>query len=217
MVLLDPGHQTSVRVFARIHGATVHRRRVDRIAAAISHLPPSGARILDVGAGDGRLAAALMELRPDLQIECIDTIVRPEAVMKVRQYDGQELPYETDAFDYAMLVDVLHHATDHHRLLNEVKRVAATGLLVKDHCRESVLDQVTLSAMDWVGNSCHGIPRTYKYLSRAEWQDTAFQLAGTWSTWQSTLALYRAPISWICDRRLHFVGRLDWDTHEDSS
>ena len=43
-----------------------------------SRLMPRDAHVLDVGTGDGLIAAALAERRPDLRIEGIDVLVRPE-------------------------------------------------------------------------------------------------------------------------------------------
>lgn len=193
-----------------VHQRVVHRRRIRRLAALLAADAPRSASLLDVGAGDGRLALALQQNRPDISITCLDIVARPAAVMPIQAFDGTHIPLDNAAVDYVMFVDVLHHIEDPQPLLKEARRVARHGLLVKDHLRESRLDQVVLAAMDWAGNAGHGVSRTYRYWNRAWWQNLASELGGSWSTWNTRLDLYAFPISMICDRGLHFVGRLEW-------
>lgn len=193
-----------------VHQRVVHRRRIRRLAALLAEAAPRSASLLDVGAGDGRLALALQENRPDLSITCLDIAARPAAVMPIQTFNGTHIPLENAAVDYVMFVDVLHHIEDPRPLLHEARRVARHGLLIKDHLQESRLDQIVLSAMDWAGNAGHGVSRTYRYWNRAWWESLAVELGGTWSAWTTRLDLYAFPISLICDRGLHFVGRLDW-------
>ena len=61
---------------AGLHQSFVHPRRVRVIADHASRLVPRDARVLDVGTGDGLIAAALAERRRDLRIEGIDVLVR---------------------------------------------------------------------------------------------------------------------------------------------
>ena len=48
-----------MNLVGRVHGQFVHSRRVRVLAALAARLVPHGARVLDIGTGDGQIAAAL--------------------------------------------------------------------------------------------------------------------------------------------------------------
>lgn len=191
-----------------IHDSYVHGRRVRRLAALLAALVPGRGSVLDVGCGDGLLAYALRQARPELRIVGLDVLVRPHTYIPVRGFDGLHLPYDDDRFDAVLFVDVLHHASDPMALLAEAGRVARERVLIKDHLLEGFLAAQTLRFMDWVGNARHGVALPYHYWSRRQWQD-AFRTLG-WHTedWQEDLRLYPAPFDWLFGRRLHFLARL---------
>ena len=58
------------------HKKLVYDRRTHVLAAKITKLIPDFASVLDVGTGDGHIASLLQTLRPDLQIEGLDVLVR---------------------------------------------------------------------------------------------------------------------------------------------
>jgi SAM-dependent methyltransferase len=176
--------------------------------AALHPLLEGGARVLDVGSGDGRLASALIELRPDLEVEGCDVLPRPDAVIPTTAFDGVTLPHADDAFDAVMLVDVLHHADDPPALLGEAARVARACVVVKDHNRTGFAGALTLRFMDWVGNKPHGVPLPYNYLSPAEWAAAYRELGLRVDEIRERLGLYPAPFTWIFDRSLHFAARI---------
>ena len=95
-----------------VHGKMVFDRRIRRLAEAIAERLPRDARVLDVGCGSGDLAALVMQLRPDVTIEGIDVLVRPETAIPVHSYDGDHIPFDDDTFDAAIVIDVLHHTDD---------------------------------------------------------------------------------------------------------
>ncbi len=140
-----------------VHGGYVHGRRVRVLKAQIAPLIPQSASVLDVGAGDGYVAEALMAERPDIQIRGIDPLVRPNARIQVSVFDGTTIPFADDSFDAVMLVDVAHHAADPLGLLKEVARVTRRVVIIKDHRREGLFAFSTLRFMDAVGNRRHGV------------------------------------------------------------
>jgi len=90
---------------------------------------PQGSRVLDFGAGTGRYAIPLAELRPDLQVVAYD--VQPEMVATVRTralergvqtlkatHDAAELA--PHSFGRALVVNVLHEIGD-----VDVRRIAS--------------------------------------------------------------------------------------------
>lgn len=189
-----------------LHHRAVFTRRVEVLAALLAQAIPTGGRVLDLGCGDGRIAARLMERRPDLIIEGVDVLVRPVTHIPVTRYDGQTLPFADDSFDYVVIVDVLHHTDDPAVVLAEAARVARRGVVVKDHLREGWLAEPTLRLMDWVGNRGHDVRLPYNYLDRAQWAKTLERCGLAVSTWRDRLALYPLPFDWVFGRRLHFVA-----------
>jgi SAM-dependent methyltransferase len=198
-------------LFGRLHGAYVHTRRVAVLSEHLAHLIPLKASVLDVGCGDGQLAARLLALRPDVSIRGLDVLARPQSAIPVRLFDGAVIPYERASVDVVLMVDVLHHTDDPTILLREAARVARFGVLVKDHLREGLGARVTLRGMDWVGNARHGVRLPYNYWSRAQWNSAFDKLGLVVERWESALGLYPKPASWVFDRSLHFVGLLAVD------
>lgn len=187
-----------------VHKELVFNRRIKKLAEAIASRLPEGARVLDVGCGSGDLAALIKQIRPDIAIEGIDVLVRPDTAIPVREYDGTHIPFADNAFDTAIVVDVLHHTDDPEAVLGEIARTART-IIIKDHLRNGLAAGITLRFMDWVGNAAHGVRLPYNYLSRAEWLDIWSRLQLKTSAFTSRLALYPRPFSWLFDRNLHFV------------
>jgi len=191
-----------------LHGRVVWDRRVEVLTEQIAGLLPADARVLDVGCGDGTIAAEIMTRRPDVTITGIDVLVRPETKIEVTEFDGRTIPFGDATFDAVTFVDVLHHTDDATVLLREAARVAATAVVIKDHLADGFLANPTLRAMDWVGNASHGVALPYNYWTSAQW-DAAFADVGLEVQRSVTdLGLYAPPLSWACDRQLHVVWRL---------
>lgn len=191
-----------------VHRHAVVDRRVQVLARHLAPLVPDGARVLDVGCGDGLLARAIVEARPDLRVRGLDVLVREDAAIEVEPFDGTRLPVDDDAYDVVLFVDVLHHTEHPHLLLQEAKRVARRFVLMKDHTRDGPLAGATLRFMDRVGNARHGVALPYNYLSEAEWRRLFREVGLEIETWQGRLGLYPFPASLLFDRGLHFVARL---------
>lgn len=192
----------------RLHRRWVHARRVRVLAQHLDPLLGPEARVLDVGAGDGRLAAVLAAARPDLQLRCVDVQVRPTSAFPVDRYDGVRLPFDDRAFDAVLLIDVLHHAGDPLALLAEAQRVGRRVVL-KDHALEGPLADATLRFMDWVGNARHGIPLPFRYWTRDAWIDAFADMNLGVRSWQGALGMYPWPATLLFDRGLHFVATLE--------
>ena len=191
------------------HEQLVYGRRIRVLTRHLTELLPRGARVLDVGSGDGLLAARVMAARPDLTICGVDVLARPTSHIPVEMFDGVRLPFADRSFDAVMMVDVLHHASEQDALLREMARVTRGVVVIKDHLVEGVLAHPTLRFMDWVGNVRHGVALPYAYWTRDRWQQ-AFQGARLRiSHWRGRLALYPWPASVVFDRRLHFVAVLE--------
>src|SRR5919106_526918 len=91
----------------RAHDKAVFKRRIEVLATTIAQFLPERARVLDIGCGSGTLARAIMTLRPDVSIEGIDVLVRPDTDIPVREFDGYNIPAKDGEYDIALFVDVL--------------------------------------------------------------------------------------------------------------
>lgn len=198
-----------MRLIEHIHGGYVFRRRVRVLSTQLADLIPQGARVLDVGCGDGLLSHLIMKRLPDIELRGIDVLVRDQTHIPVDWFDGRVIPYGDGAFDVVMLVDVLHHAENPMFLLDEAVRVARKAILIKDHTCDGLLASLRLRFMDWVGNARHGVALPNNYWSRREWLEAFGMLNLTIGVWVKDLRLYPRPANWIFDRSLHFVARLE--------
>ncbi|MEO6875319.1 MAG: class I SAM-dependent methyltransferase [Opitutaceae bacterium] len=213
MSLPSPGAGGSVGVsfmnwLDRYHASRVHTRRVRVLAETAARLLPPNVSVLDVGCGDGLLAATLGRLRPDLAITGVEIAPRPGCHIPVTAFDGQTLPFADGSFDVTMIVDVLHHTDDPAILFREVTRVARTAVLLKDHLREGWAAQSTLRFMDQVGNRRHGVPLPFNYLNRAEWDRLFTERRLTVEVFDPVRQLYPWPARLVFGRGLHFFARL---------
>ncbi|MCF6286075.1 MAG: class I SAM-dependent methyltransferase, partial [Candidatus Hydrogenedentes bacterium] len=85
---------------------------------------PQNATVLDVGCGNGSLAAGILLLRPDIHVEGIDIETVPSASIDIHYYDGKRIPFPDHSWDVCMANDVIHHCNDAKEILEEICRVA---------------------------------------------------------------------------------------------
>jgi SAM-dependent methyltransferase len=192
-----------------IHGRYVHDRRSRVLSSHLAKFIPENVLVLDVGSGDGLLGQLISQIRPDVTIQGIDVLVRPRTHIPTEKYDGERIPYGDTSFDGVMFVDVLHHTTDPLILLREAIRVARRTIVIKDHLLDGLFAGQTLRFMDRAGNARHGIRLPYNYWTKETWFDAFDTLGLRVGMWTTKLCLYPRPASWLFDRSLHFVARLD--------
>src|SRR5688572_22478811 len=195
-------------IVATIHDGYVLSRRATVLSTRLADVIPQGARVLDVGCGDGLVAKLIADRRPDLSLHGIDVLVRPQTLIPVKPFDGTRIDEPDRSFDAVMFVDVLHHTHDPEVLLREAARVARRCVVIKDHTRDGLLAGPTLRFMDWVGNVRHGVALPYNYWPRRQWQSAIDRLGMTVETWESSIDLYPWWARWLFERRLHFIARL---------
>jgi ubiquinone/menaquinone biosynthesis C-methylase UbiE len=93
------------------------------------------ANALEVGAGDGSMAAALLKREPEVRLTLTD--LDPEMVARAadrldgrataRQADVTKLPFDDGAFDVAMSFLMLHHVGQWEAAVGELVRVVRPG------------------------------------------------------------------------------------------
>ena len=199
-----------MNLVGRVHDGLVRSRRVRVLAALAARLVPHGARVLDIGTGDGQIAAALAANRPDVSIEGLDVMVRTSTAIPVTRFDGRTIPRAAATVDVVTLFDVLHHADDPAALLAEASRVTRGCVIIKDHVVGGWLSRAILTSMDEVGNRRHGVALPHNYLTARQWSDLAERLRLTPASWEvGGLGLYPWPASAIFGGRLHLLARLD--------
>lgn len=89
----------------------------------------AGDRVLDVGAGDCRLAVRLAE-KANCTVVPVDVEDFNQTALKLIMFDGKRLPFEDNSFDAVLLVFVLHHAQDAKAVLAEARRVSRDRVIV---------------------------------------------------------------------------------------
>jgi len=191
---------------AAAHGTLVFGRRVRVLAGALAPLLPPGP-LADVGCGSGAVSAAIAAARPEVAPEGFDVLLRPGCAIPARAFDGRSLPLPGDGAAAALLVDVLHHASDPVALLAECARVAPV-VVVKDHLSRGAFDEKVLAFMDWVGNRPHGVVLPYRYFSPASWTAAVTDAGLREERREPVPGLYPFPFSALFGRGLHFVSRL---------
>jgi SAM-dependent methyltransferase len=192
-----------------IHGRLVHRRRARVIADVLTPWLPERGSVIDVGCGDGAIAAQLAARRPGLRIEGYDVKGRDDAAIPIHRFDGRTLPLADRSVDAVLLVDVLHHCELPSELMKEAVRVSRGPVLVKDHRLGHPGARVLLTAMDWVGNRPHGVVLPYNYWPEARWREAWDKLGLHPSRYRSHLGLYPFPFSLLLDSGLHFAAALE--------
>jgi ubiquinone/menaquinone biosynthesis C-methylase UbiE len=123
-------------------------------------LPPRGRRLLDIGAGFGRLSefyagydqAVLLDYSPSLLREARDRLGHSPRHLYIAA-NFYAMPFAPASFDTAMMVRVLHHVEDVAALLSEVSRVlAGAGTFVLEHASKRHLKAILrflLRRQDW--------------------------------------------------------------------
>jgi SAM-dependent methyltransferase len=197
-----------VSLVGRLHEGLVFPRRIRVLAERLAPLLPQGGRVLDLGCGDGQIAAGVLALRPELSIRGVDVLARPKTHIAVDLFDGAILPYADGSFDAVMIVDVLHHCADPAGLLREARRVSRASVLLKDHLADPWLGRLRLRVMDRVGNLRHGVALTYNYLDRKAWRAMFREVGLVEAYWQEKLGLYPPAARWLFEDSLHFLVEL---------
>lgn len=191
-----------------IHSNFTYDRRVQVLSKHMASKVDDNSSILDIGCGDGQISELICNAVQGASIHGIDVMARSIASIDVSQYDGLNIPFDDNSFDTVTFVDVLHHATDAYRVLEEAGRVARKHIVIKDHLTDGFLNEPILKFMDYVGNKRHGVALPYDYLSKAQWQAHFDKLGWKTDSWDTDIGIYPAWCSWAFDRELHFIAKL---------
>lgn len=193
--------------------AGLHSTRYRLVLAecVFSLMPADGAcSVLDIGAGDGRVAAALQRLRPQTTALALETVIRPKraAAIPFIKFDGVSLPIADASVDVALLLNVLHHAKRQDVLLSEVFRVTRRRVVIKDHVASTRIQRWQLAFLDLLGNWSSGASIRGNYWSRTRWIEELTAL-GAQPKWVEALQFRSSPWSWLFTNELEAVLVVD--------
>ncbi|MBN2153672.1 MAG: methyltransferase domain-containing protein [Candidatus Lokiarchaeota archaeon] len=125
-----------------------------------------GDRILDLGAGDGRLGKEVRErLGKDVILADVADYNSTDLPL-VLFTDGGGVPMPDASVDTTILYTVLHHSGDPEQLLREAARVTKRRLVIKEAHFEGDGDKVVTAFIDWfynrvIGDEDMSVPLNY--------------------------------------------------------
>jgi SAM-dependent methyltransferase len=105
-----------------------------------------GPRVLDLGAGEGWVGAALTRHRFAVCGADVGSFAR--AAIPYVVYDGTRLPFGDAAFDTTLLLLTLHHCDKPETVLDEAIRVTRARLIVTESVVRKRLDRFWLDCLD---------------------------------------------------------------------
>lgn len=196
-----------LRAFYALHHRLVEVPRDERVVSGLARALGPAASVLDVGCSHGRIGRAVAE-RVGATVRGVDVKLAERCAIPAERYDGEHLPFDDDAFEGALLSDVLHHAERPDVLLREALRVARR-VAIKDHVRFGPVSARVLHLMDVVGNTGNGIAVRAAYLSLPEWLSLARGAGGavTWMEWP--LRIHDLPFRLLAPDALQVLLRVE--------
>ncbi len=132
-----------------------------------------GRRLLDLGAGEGFVAAALRERAP-VWVCSVDVGPFRRVAGPYVAYDGRRLPFADGAFDTTLILLALHHCADPGAVLDEGVRVTCGRLVVVESVYRNRRDRFWLELLDGRLNRLrHGgaMPPAVRFGSPREWRE----------------------------------------------
>src|SRR5919109_1660963 len=131
-----------------------------------------GQRLLDLGAGEGYVTAALQR-RANIWACAVD--IGPYHRMPVPYliYGGTRLPFDDATFDNTLISLALHHCADPEAVLDEALRVTASRLIILESAYRNRCERFCLERLDgWLNRYRHGgdMQSALAFKRADEWQ-----------------------------------------------
>jgi len=118
-----------------------YQQRAKEMCLECSDFIVKGSKILDLGSGSGIVGKEFQEFfKSDLiGIDVVDKRVEKIPFML---FDGLNVPFPDNHFDYALISYVLHHAKDPISLLMEAKRVVKERIIIYEDLVEGWMSEL---------------------------------------------------------------------------
>jgi len=145
-----------------------------------------GARVLDLGAGEGFVTAALGAGL------AVDVGLFRRATVPYVVYDGAALPFGDRTFDTTLLLLTLHHCDKAEAVLDEARRVTRARLIVTESVYRNPVDRFWLRALDGRFNRLRHGGRMAAPL--------AFRAPGEWEALFASRGLRLIAARWLGSR-----------------
>lgn len=164
-----------------------------KIAPFVGQLTPR-ASVLDIGAGNGLVAEALIAEGHRVTLLDVQAGAVFNTELEAVVYDGQVIPYAENSYDYALLLTVLHHIKTPEVVLQEAARVADRVVIIEDIYRNRVQQYATY-AMDWWVNLGYA-PAPHTNKTDEGWKATFEAMGATleYTTQWRVLGLFRQVV-----------------------
>lgn len=149
-----------------------------------------GRRVLDLGSGEGWVAAALAHR--GIQVCGADVGSFARVAVPYVAYDGERLPFADATFDTTLLLLVLHHCEKPETVLDEALRVTRSRLIVTESVYRNRRDRFWLDLLDDRFNRLRHAGRMPAPL--------AFRRAGDWRALFESRGLEVTAAVWLGGR-----------------
>ena len=143
------------------------RWRARRVAGHVLPFIPEGARVLDVGSGNGLIAEEIKRQK-NAALSLLDVIDWNISTFPVTLFDGKHVPFGDKEFAVVTLIDVVHHSEDENVLMQEALRVAKRVVLVEE-AHGTGLANILATIIDNVQYVLYGMPVGTHHRNNAQW------------------------------------------------
>lgn len=135
----------------------INNNRTENIANLVLPFIEKEERVLDLGAGDGKIAEYIKKKKGKVDINLLDVTDRHnETNLKMHVYEGGKIPFKDDFFDSVLIIFVLHHASKPLKTLKDAARVSKRKIIIVGDIADNWLEMLLTKAWDIIVNSIIG-------------------------------------------------------------
>ncbi|HAA70435.1 MAG TPA: hypothetical protein DCE55_14960 [Planctomycetaceae bacterium] len=162
----------------------------------------SSDRVLDVGSGPGFVAQRIRE-EIEVEVRCLDVVDLNKTNYTVTLFDGENIPFEDDAFSVTLGLFMLHHAREsaHLKVLSEMKRVTSSRVIISEDLAYNWIDRGLQKFHEFESRSDFKSDKL-TFRSQGEWQEI-FERVGFEVS--EVIDIPRKAAWWYPIRRCYFV------------
>lgn len=144
---------------------TIYERRAKYYFNHIKNIIGENKTIIDLGAGSGYISKLLSN---NNKIILVDIKDYNKTDLPLLIYDGYNLPYENNIFDYGLIVAVLHHTENPQKFLKECQRVTKNLIIIEETYKNNI-DKKIMVSWEYICNRTTHIDTHYNFKTNSEW------------------------------------------------